>query len=36
MLLYTYRNLNPKLHPTVFIAPTAQIIGDVYIEKQYL
>ncbi len=34
MTLYSYKNLNPKIDSTVFIAPTAQIIGDVHIGKQ--
>ena len=34
MTLYSYKNFSPKLHPSVYIAPTAQIIGDVHIEKQ--
>ncbi len=33
MTLYSYKNKDPKLHPSVYIAPTAQIIGDVHIEK---
>jgi len=31
MTIYSYKNLNPKIHKSVFIAPTAQIIGDVQI-----
>ncbi len=34
MTLYSYKNLSPNLHPSVFVAPTAQIIGDVNIGKQ--
>ncbi len=34
MTLYSFKNKNPKLHPSVFIAPTAQIIGNVTIGKQ--
>lgn len=34
MTLYAYKNITPKLHPSVFIAPTAQIIGNVNIGKQ--
>lgn len=34
MALYSYKNNQPKLHPTVFIAPTAQIIGNVHIGKK--
>lgn len=33
MTRYSYNTLAPECHPTVFIAPTAQIIGDVRIEK---
>lgn len=31
MTIYSYKNFSPKIHKSVFIAPTAQIIGDVYI-----
>jgi carbonic anhydrase/acetyltransferase-like protein (isoleucine patch superfamily) len=34
MTIYSYKNLNPKIHKSVFIAPTAQIIGDVHIGQQ--
>ncbi|NOX35740.1 MAG: gamma carbonic anhydrase family protein [Deltaproteobacteria bacterium] len=34
MTRYSYKNFSPKLHPSVFIAPTAQIIGDVHIGKK--
>ncbi len=34
MTLYSYKNNQPKLHPTVYLAPTAQIIGNVHIGKQ--
>lgn len=34
MTLYAYKNNRPDIHPTVFIAPTAQIIGNVIIGKQ--
>jgi len=34
MTLYAYKNNQPELHPSVFIAPTAQIIGDVHIGKK--
>jgi len=33
MTLYSYKNKTPKLHPSVYIAPTAQIIGDIHIGK---
>lgn len=34
MTLYAYKNNRPDIHPTVFIAPTVQIIGNVNIGKQ--
>lgn len=34
MTLYSYKNHQPEIHPTVFTAPTAQIIGEVYIGKK--
>jgi len=34
MTLYAYKNNRPDIHPTVFIAPTAQIIGNIKIGKQ--
>lgn len=33
MTLYAYKNTEPELHPTVYTAPTVQIIGDVHIGK---
>ncbi|MBA3011967.1 MAG: gamma carbonic anhydrase family protein [Proteobacteria bacterium] len=33
MTLYAYKNNHPKLHPSVYVAPTAQIIGNVHIGK---
>lgn len=33
MALYAYKNFTPKVHPSAFIAPTAQIIGNVDIGK---
>jgi len=33
MTLYSYKSDEPRLHPSVYIAPTAQIIGDVHIGK---
>ncbi|MFH2058378.1 MAG: gamma carbonic anhydrase family protein [Pseudomonadota bacterium] len=34
MTLYSYQNNQPQLHHTVFIAPTAQIIGNVHIGQE--
>lgn len=34
MPLYSYKDNTPQLHPTVFIAPTAQIIGNVHIGEE--
>jgi len=34
MPLYSYKNVAPELHPTVFVAPSAQIIGNVHIGKK--
>ncbi|PIE60934.1 MAG: gamma carbonic anhydrase family protein [Desulfobacterales bacterium] len=33
MTLYAFKNIQPQIHDSVFIAPTAQIIGDVHIAK---
>jgi carbonic anhydrase/acetyltransferase-like protein (isoleucine patch superfamily) len=33
MTLYAYKNHHPDLHSTVYVAPTAQIIGNVQIGK---
>lgn len=33
MPLYSYKNFVPELDPTVFIAPSAQVIGNVHIGK---
>ncbi|MCP4672059.1 MAG: gamma carbonic anhydrase family protein [Desulfobacula sp.] len=33
MTIYSYKNNKPEIHESVFIAPTAQIIGDVNIGK---
>lgn len=33
MTLYAYHNTRPRVHDSVFIAPTAQVIGDVTIEQ---
>lgn len=32
-MLYQYKKIQPKIHPTAFIAPSAEIIGDVEIGK---
>ena len=34
MTLYSYKNNQPVIHKSVFIAPTAQIIGDVHIGQK--
>ncbi len=34
MTLYAYKNTRPEIHESVFIAPAAQIIGNVRIGKQ--
>lgn len=34
MTLYLYKNTQPEIHSSVYIAPTAQIIGDVHIGKK--
>ncbi|MBI4609027.1 MAG: gamma carbonic anhydrase family protein [Candidatus Rokubacteria bacterium] len=33
MPLFSFEGKKPKIHPTAFIAPTANIIGDVTIEE---
>jgi carbonic anhydrase/acetyltransferase-like protein (isoleucine patch superfamily) len=33
MTCYAFRNHTPMMHPSVFVAPTAQIIGNVRIGK---
>lgn len=33
MTLYSYKNIAPDIHDSVFIAPGAQIIGDVHIGR---
>ncbi|HEV8441574.1 MAG TPA: gamma carbonic anhydrase family protein [Methylomirabilota bacterium] len=33
MPLYSFEGKSPRIHPTAFIAPTANIIGDVTIEE---
>jgi carbonic anhydrase/acetyltransferase-like protein (isoleucine patch superfamily) len=30
-VIHTYKGITPKLHPSVFVAPSADIIGDVVI-----
>ena len=32
-MIHTYKGITPKLHPSVFSAPSAEIIGDVVIEE---
>jgi len=32
-MLYSYNNVSPSIHPSVFIAPGSQIIGNVTIDK---
>ena len=32
-MLYSYKNHTPSIHPTAFIAPSAEVIGDVQIGK---
>jgi carbonic anhydrase/acetyltransferase-like protein (isoleucine patch superfamily) len=34
MTIYSYKNNQPQIHKSVFIAPTAQIIGNVQIDKK--
>ncbi|MCG8549959.1 MAG: gamma carbonic anhydrase family protein [Desulfobacterales bacterium] len=33
MTLYSYKNITPKVHESVYIAPDAKIIGDVHIGR---
>ncbi|MCP3876281.1 MAG: gamma carbonic anhydrase family protein [Desulfobacteraceae bacterium] len=33
MTLYSYKNNQPKIHKSVFIAPTAELIGNIHINK---
>ncbi|WP_321493916.1 gamma carbonic anhydrase family protein [uncultured Desulfobacter sp.] len=33
MTLYAYQNIRPQIHESVFIAPTAQVIGNVNIGR---
>jgi len=33
MPIYEFEGKTPKIHPTVFVAPTASIIGDVIIDE---
>ena len=33
-MLYPYKNMNPNIHETVFVAKSADIIGDVEIDEQ--
>ena len=32
-MILPFRNKNPKIHPSVFVAPGAHIIGDVRLDK---
>ncbi|GCL70452.1 MULTISPECIES: gamma carbonic anhydrase family protein [Paenibacillus] len=32
-MLHSYNGIQPQIHPTVFLAPGVQIIGDVIIEE---
>jgi carbonic anhydrase/acetyltransferase-like protein (isoleucine patch superfamily) len=32
-MIYSFQGKSPKIHPTAYIAPGAQIIGDVVIEE---
>jgi carbonic anhydrase/acetyltransferase-like protein (isoleucine patch superfamily) len=34
MTVYTFQNTQPRIHPSVYLAPTAQIIGDVGIGEE--
>ncbi len=34
MTLYSYKTFKPRIDENVFIAPTAQIIGDVHVGRQ--
>lgn len=33
MTLYAFKNIRPEIHDSVFVAPTAQIMGDVHIAR---
>nr|WP_321404888.1 gamma carbonic anhydrase family protein [uncultured Desulfobacter sp.] len=33
MTLYAFKNIRPEIHDSVFVAPTAQIMGDVKIAR---
>jgi carbonic anhydrase/acetyltransferase-like protein (isoleucine patch superfamily) len=33
MTLYAFKNIRPDIHDSVFVAPTAQIMGDVHIAR---
>lgn len=33
MTLYAFKNIRPEIHDSVFVAPTAQIMGDVRIAR---
>ena len=32
-MIFPFKNKKPKIHPSVFIAPGAQVIGDVKLDK---
>ncbi len=34
MTIYSFKNFNPSIDPSVFVAPTAQIVGNVDVGKQ--
>ncbi len=33
-MIHSYKGITPKIHPSVFLTESAQIIGDVEIEKE--
>jgi carbonic anhydrase/acetyltransferase-like protein (isoleucine patch superfamily) len=33
-MIITYRGKTPKIHPSVFVAPTAVLIGDVEVDEE--
>jgi carbonic anhydrase/acetyltransferase-like protein (isoleucine patch superfamily) len=33
MTLYAFKNIHPEIHDSAFVAPTAQIMGDVHIAR---
>ncbi len=34
MPLFSFEGKSPRVHPTAFIAPTANLIGDVTVEER--